>query len=183
MRLIIVEGPDGAGKSTLVKKLEKQFNAMSIHNCEYPSADGDQLEAIFSYQFTIAEHLAMRAIVPSSVVILDRSFLSELIYGPVYRGKPRLSDEAKGRLNKRLSITSAMTIICHPTFSVCRDNFLSGREEMLDSVEQLQRVWDGYHAANLPLDFDASVTYYDYIRTPYYTLVETIRRHWEKKGV
>ena len=75
--LILVEGGDGSGKSTLVETLRK-FN----FKIAKPAALQNK------HQFEYYERLALQSIYAEQNVILDRSFLSELVYRIYDKKKP-----------------------------------------------------------------------------------------------
>ena len=88
--LIIVEGPDNSGKSTLIKNIKNHFNHIAIQNLHYSNVNQSSIEDTISYtkklhrdMFELMEFVTS---VDNSGVICDRSHLGEMIYGPIYRG-------------------------------------------------------------------------------------------------
>ncbi|MEU7244892.1 hypothetical protein [Streptomyces sparsogenes] len=77
-RTIVLEGGDGVGKSTLAHTLVNQYGFTAVHSPRTP----DHQTLINRYRDLLAR--------PGRLV-LDRSFLSELVYGPLYRGHSRLT--------------------------------------------------------------------------------------------
>ena len=77
-RLIILEGVGGAGKSTLAKALRRR-GYRTIH-CGFDETTTN-LEAFYRDMLTSL----------AAPTVLDRSFISELVYGPVLRGRSRLA--------------------------------------------------------------------------------------------
>ena len=73
--LIILEGLDKCGKTTFANKLGP--NVVIKHSTK----DDDALTILKKYA----------AIANEQTVVLDRSFLSEMTYGPVYRGEMRIT--------------------------------------------------------------------------------------------
>lgn len=74
---IIIEGPDGVGKTTLVKKLEKEYNLASMHLTKNDRTD-----------FAFYSHL-----LNMDNIIFDRHFISEVIYPKVFNRKYQLDRE------------------------------------------------------------------------------------------
>lgn len=72
---IAIDGPDGAGKTTLVKKLADQFGCDILHMTEKGSKD------FFDY----VDKAKLK------YVISDRSFLSEFVYSKVFDRPSKLS--------------------------------------------------------------------------------------------
>jgi len=78
--LLIIEGPDCAGKTTLAKYLARGFNAFYYH-CTYTEllgpAEGD-------YQKNVLENVEVN-LANGHIVILDRFWPSEYVYSAVTR--------------------------------------------------------------------------------------------------
>lgn len=79
--IIIVEGPDGAGKSTLIDKLLKSYPGSSYQHFSNPKTD----EEAWNYWKVYAE--AIEATDPTKVTIFDRSWYSDVVYGPIFRNR------------------------------------------------------------------------------------------------
>ncbi|MFC9913959.1 hypothetical protein [Streptomyces sp. NPDC127197] len=77
-RTVVIEGCDGAGKSTLATHLAREYGFTVVHCPRTPDSVGLPQR----YQELLAR--------PGHLV-LDRSFLSELAYGPLYRGGSRIT--------------------------------------------------------------------------------------------
>ncbi|MFH8597479.1 hypothetical protein [Streptomyces rimosus] len=77
-RTLAIEGCDGAGKSTLARRLATQHGFTLVHCPPTP----DHLELTHHYR-TLLDRPGR--------LILDRCFLSELVYGPLFRGRSRLT--------------------------------------------------------------------------------------------
>jgi thymidylate kinase len=86
--LIILDGCDGVGKTTLAASLANRYGHAIVHASLTPP--GIDLFARYS---------AMLAY--PGAVVLDRSFVSELVYGPLDRGHSRLT------LDQAASLASA----------------------------------------------------------------------------
>lgn len=89
---IIIEGCDGVGKTTIVNKL-KALGYGSLHfNFDPTLSIKQKYERILTQDYEYP-------------VVLDRSFISEMVYGPINRGGSRLSDkefkELLGLIQKR----------------------------------------------------------------------------------
>lgn len=85
----VLEGPDGAGKSTMALRIQKIYQA---YGCDVPvvhSGPKGSLAEMYSE--------AVELLKTHHTVIMDRSPISEMAYGPVLRGKI-LGDEVDWRL-------------------------------------------------------------------------------------
>lgn len=78
--LIILEGPDCVGKTTLGQFLTKHFDAFYYH----ATAKGKLVDAMMDYQSNILDN-AETAMARGQAVVLDRHWPSETVYGPVFR--------------------------------------------------------------------------------------------------
>ena len=80
--VIVIEGPDGAGKSTLAEHLSYGRKVKKIHMTYR------QKNNMFNYQLA-ALSLAERWVGQGYTVVIDRHWPSELVYGKVCRGGSR----------------------------------------------------------------------------------------------
>ena len=78
--MLIIEGIDGVGKTTLVEYL--QSYGMKKYHFDY---DSKNMDLFTKYMKVLLED--------DSKLVLDRSFISEMVYGPVIRNKCKLSLE------------------------------------------------------------------------------------------
>jgi thymidylate kinase len=83
--LIVLEGCDGAGKTTLAAALAARHGYAIVHATLTPEGT-DLFE---KYRAILAR---------PGPLVLDRSFVSELVYGPLERGYSRLSFEQAAHL-------------------------------------------------------------------------------------
>lgn len=78
-RFLIIDGPDGAGKTTLVKDLANNFYR-STQKVDFKKTGGGVFKMITENDFQIAE--AFIELLPPKVYIFDRWYLSNLAYEP-----------------------------------------------------------------------------------------------------
>lgn len=90
-RLFILEGVDGAGKSTLAEKLAAIHGAKLIHRGRIPEGRTFRQEYVDDPREAL-EH---------SDVVMDRSYLSEWVYGAVFR---RQSNQSMDDLSALLDL-------------------------------------------------------------------------------
>jgi len=99
MVVIIIEGTDLAGKSTVIEKLAKQFknlNTLIIKNCLKP-ADLTETENIYEHYRTIITMCLVhkQTYGDDSIILLDRFYPSQLVYSYL-RGRDELEDYEVG---------------------------------------------------------------------------------------
>jgi thymidylate kinase len=77
-RTIAIEGCDGVGKTTLAKRLAREHGFRIVHSGPTPA--GHDLRSRYR-----------RILMEPGSVVLDRCFVSELVYGPLFREGSRLT--------------------------------------------------------------------------------------------
>lgn len=99
-RAIAVDGPDGAGKTTLVSRLRAQHGFTVVHSARTP----DGVDLIARYR---------RILATPGPLALDRCFVSELVYGPLHHGGSRITrDEAADLAH---TLTARQGVLVHVT--------------------------------------------------------------------
>lgn len=139
--LTIFEGPDGGGKSSTAMCFAKQTNAHYVH---FGSLNGVQdITQIYIDAMAPVLH-------GESSVVFDRSWISEVPYGRVFRGGAnRISSIDELALIDFATICNAVVVMCLPSRDVCVRNYNSRREvEMLEHEQQLKDVYDIYSNMN-----------------------------------
>ena len=135
LRIIIVEGPDGAGKSTLIRALHQRFPAAHlIHHGPLPGLT--EIAPIY--------HDAITA--NAGLTIIDRAWVSEMIYGAVCRDGQDRVGLAYRRMLERVALgRGVLEILCLPSMRTCERVFLARQDdEYPTSVEQLRHVYSHY---------------------------------------
>ena len=138
--IIILDGPDGTGKTTLAKMLQKKLKADYLH------LTYRWKEKIFDYH-TAAIRFAARKNKP---IILDRWWPSEAIYAKGYRGG---SDwPLQGRMCDRIARKfGAVYVYCLPesvqAAVIHHAELKAKREEMYDDIAVVAdlylKLWNG----------------------------------------
>lgn len=105
--IIILDGPDACGKSTLQKYLTDNYGATGMH-LTYPAPLGMNM---FEYQSRELKYAISLA--EDKLVVVDRHWISEMIYAKVFRGGSPWP--LMGRLMHRMWMRySAVTVLCVP---------------------------------------------------------------------
>jgi len=143
-RLFLVEGPDGAGKTTLAKALAAATGAKYYHHGPYHSITG-------SGELTAEYVVSMMPVATrSSDVILDRCWISEKPYGAAFRcGADRLEPvdvvALEGFAKRRCA---ALVVLCLPPWEKVAENF-GKKAEYLSGLGPLRVVYDWYAGERL----------------------------------
>ena len=161
--LILLEGPDGGGKTTLGQHFE-ELGYMYIH---------------FGPMLKVKKSLArmyIDAMLPALLglknVVMDRSWLSEPIYSKVFRdGKERLKPADYRMLTRVAMRCRTKVVYCLPSEDQCLKTFRSRKgEEYLDREDQLKRVYQLYSDQNPNLPFARYNFQEDDVATTIYTM-------------
>ena len=141
MVVLTFEGPDNLGKSTIINKIVSNFkdtkDICMIHSTGPHTADG---EDPFVYQTNIFRERVLKLLVinssesqcrrsPKNIVIMDRSWYGEYVYGQIYRnGDKKKIIEMINSYDKSLAPIKHKCVInltASPEFIVSHDDGLS----------------------------------------------------------
>lgn len=100
--IVILEGADGTGKTTLARTLQHLTGARYLR----PTGPRRTQLAYDLARLSLATRLAQ-----DQLVVVDRWWLSEQVYGRVFRGGPQYDDEARA-LDAYLQRAGAVTVLC-----------------------------------------------------------------------
>ncbi len=165
--MIIIEGCDNTGKSTLAEKLGKDLG-LEVHHSVRPDSTLSP--------HNIMEH-ARRQLRPRRV-ILDRVFaISEYVYGRVIRGQSLLKEFHSDAIME-LYQRNHMIIYCRPSDKVIQDN--KGRDQMEGVVDNFPRIIAEYDDLIKELEqfYKGHIVYFDYTsRNSYSIILELAKIH------
>lgn len=140
MSVVIVEGPDGAGKTTLIDTLAPALKAMRFHNGAFLG------EKWIGHHYRRQLYRALLR--PSRSLVIDRAWFAEPIYGRAMRGGANRVPAWERRGLERLALrTGAVVVRCLPEFDVCRRAWAARvveGKEYLDKEAKLKAVHAGY---------------------------------------
>lgn len=144
--IIIIEGLDGVGKTTLVDYLVTQ--GMKKHHFDYDVNNMD----LFSKYMNVLQKDDFN-------LVLDRSFISEMVYGPVLRGKSKLELEQYEKLLEAYKQVGTSVIY----LTAPQETLLERRKE---DPKDFQMILNYYNELNKQYDaiMDYSEKYIDVVR-------------------
>jgi thymidylate kinase len=131
--VIVLEGCDGTGKTTLASTLATRHGYAVVHSDRTP----DDVDLVARYRSILA--------IPGKIV-LDRSFISELVYGPLQYGRSRLTASEAAELALRVGARGG--VLVHLTGSpetiVTR---LRARDGYAPPAERIRALIEAYRSA------------------------------------
>lgn len=137
--MIIVEGPDGSGKSTLVGEL---VSRLGLIQGTRSTLDRDRLHETTvqdSYRAVMAAVNGM-----DEPVIWDRMFYSDGIYAPIVRDEESMFPGTTIEYLHRLVLAMrAPVVICLPPLEVVRANVASSRQ-LAGVAENIDAIYEAY---------------------------------------
>lgn len=132
--IIIIEGPDGSGKTTLANQLSKQTGYKVIHRVQ-PKTDEEKQIMMCEYLQTIRSGKNM---------IFDRCWYSEMVYGQIMRDDSVISYPQMYELERLLTKNGAMIIYCTDSKPILWSRCLERGEEYITNRETFDKIWEGY---------------------------------------
>lgn len=149
--LIIVEGPDGSGKTTLVDNLATDLIKVVVDD------DGKPIKGEYQYTAMQVMHSGPLRVNPlveyeerlrnydpfEDVIACDRWHVGELIYGPLLRGSSQLTPAMKKHVDLLLLKLGAVKVFMDTDFETTVTRAY-GRGEDLIPEQHARLVWDAY---------------------------------------
>lgn len=136
--LIVLEGVDGAGKTTLTERLMKSLPDDSVQRMHSGPLKGDPLK---EYLWRLKDYD------PSSSeqnLVLDRWHVGELVYGPLFRGQSKLTEPMRQYVEMYLDKLGAYKLVVTANLMTILQR-LEHRGEDLLKPDQVGLVLDFYH--------------------------------------
>jgi hypothetical protein len=151
--MLIVEGPDGAGKSTLVKKLAVDLD---LKVGERATKDRNKLYTVTRQDTYTA--LAREVQGNKKPRIWDRLFFSEMVYAPLVGRDCEFSPQEQTFVKGILTTIGCPIIICRPPLDVVDAN-VRDAEQMEGVKENIHGIYTAYGAVAEGMPW---VLWYDY---------------------
>lgn len=146
-KLVIIEGPDNTGKTTVINRLMKKYDNIYYIHCQKPvNADPilAALEQTNLFNKILQQIRHMTAYIKPELIILDRSWFGEYVYGCKYRGngKEYVIDMIQKCINKLNEISEEIELeyypilltVDNPVFCIKNDDGLSLSHARLDNI-------------------------------------------------
>lgn len=144
--LVLLEGPDGAGKTTLAEHLVKHYGAIYIHSTWSPELEL-RMEDYMLQTLEMAKSVSQKRL-----VVLDRHFLSEIVYSAVFRAdttpdRSAFHAQMYHTFFAPTPFAKSLLVMCLPEdklqWSASFEQLKTEREEMYANVD---KAYDGFAA-------------------------------------
>jgi hypothetical protein len=119
--ILIIEGPDGAGKTTLARSLLAPVAGGVDYHHEGPPPAGDH--GLLPYYLDFVRRAFDQRMEHRNPFVFDRLAMGEVVYGPLLRGRSRLSDAELGTFFRVTREMGAVHVLALPPFAVARANW------------------------------------------------------------
>ena len=139
--MIVLEGPDGGGKTTLLETLTKRYPQIPVAPRASSSVEGP-VKNLFEWA---TQDVSIWPLRPYS--IYDRHpLISEYVYGNSVRKKPGEGfTTQKAATLRQLVYRQALVIFCLPPLKVVRENVQANApEQMAGVVENITKIYQMY---------------------------------------
>lgn len=155
--IIILEGPDGAGKSTLAKNLEDQLyndggedgaSVTLLHNG--PPQPFDTEPPFVAYLNQIAGWAAIHGKYDNRHLIVDRLHIGEKVYGPIFRGESQLTENEVYAIERYLDAIGAIKIFVAADLETLTARIKERGDDMVKEG-QIEEVARQYNAEMMKL--------------------------------
>ena len=172
--MIIVEGPDGAGKTTLIQKLQYDFPSLTIRP-RFCTSTGGPIEEL---SLAVYRDYTRGIQEGSRFVLYDRHpIISEYIYGhdiPERHVDPAFLDRGMAIMAGRI-IDLALVVWCRPPLEVIKAN-LDPDHEMPGVDTNIDKIYESYQIRELM--WPGKCVKYDFTdQESYWTVRATIGKY------
>jgi hypothetical protein len=133
-KIIILEGPDGGGKTTLANWLRAHHDYKVVKFG--PTKPGE--DALQTYTDSL-----LKAVKSKTPTVFDRHYLGETIYGPILRGEDKLGRQGRDLIERLIAACGVRVVICVPPWTRLVEAWQS-KDDLLKRVDQLRQVRDAY---------------------------------------
>ncbi len=131
--IVILEGVDGGGKTTVAGVLRREIDMDYVHVSNPEPGD-----SVFYHHLDPIREIGDNTIV-------DRLHWSDDVYGAVLRGGPGLTDQEFGFFDGYLSSRGGVFVLCAPPLVTVLENLEKVPNDKNHVASTAMRIWDEYN--------------------------------------
>ena len=174
--IIIVEGVDASGKDTLINNLSKLTNMEVVRGSSFEMSEGGA-DKMFEE--------ARKLLLEGKDIILNRSFYSNAVYGPMYN-YPTMSDKQFDELNKIVEEVGCIYYLTADTEVIMsRLNARGDDDVKAEDIKDIQagykHMWNRFKPSSLVTIDVTHIDLLDIDSDIYDKILENNRKHNEMK--
>jgi len=141
--IIIIEGCDLSGKSTVVEDLKRYYGngAVVFKNPIKPRTKNDQENIFVAY--TVMFGMALKDEFKNKLVIFDRAYPSEMVYSKVKRNYEALNDLRWWKFDSNTAQEDVLMVYCYAPISNLRER-LKVRGDDYVKAGELEKLVERY---------------------------------------
>lgn len=164
--MIVVEGMDNTGKTTLIEMLAKALNLYSVKVASRPKETSDVFQCL--------SLLANWDLQCKNRLIADRlQVISEYIYGPICRNTNIVGDEVFRGFLESLPGYKMTIIWCRPKNEIIKSS-LGHRDQMAGVSEQADKLIARYDEVMWDIQIRIPLLQWDYTRGDFSSLLHAV---------
>lgn len=149
--MIIIEGPDNTGKTTLINQLVKNCGLKKAPLKFNPHDSKDVPKLIVNFYDGVIKYLTQDITLKQSVnIVWDRLYFSELVYGPLKRGTLGFTPDQEEVLPELIKYLNPLVIICITDLWTIKKNLKERKQYMKEN--EIEKVVKGYVDIYLKLE-------------------------------
>jgi thymidylate kinase len=149
--IIILEGPDGSGKTTLANKIKDQTGFMLLHRSHQTDSNAESLFDEYAQVIKAGKNC-----------IMDRGWYSEMVYGPVMRGGSAITYPQMYELERMLAKNGALIIHCTAPEATLWKRCLKRGEDYVTKKDTFHAICNGFDTLMMDVPHYVPVLTYEY---------------------
>jgi hypothetical protein len=164
--MVIIEGPDHGGKSTLIQHIMGHFGSDALVLSDHSISQTRNKESFRSPEAVrkrVYDEIIAEVVGTDRPHVLDRLFFSELVYGSVLREHVCFPWKEQVHICRMLTALSPPIVFCMPPLGQIQSKIYGSTqmEGVTANIDAIYRKYDAMLALRHP-----KVTKYDYTKGP-----------------
>lgn len=155
-RIVVLEGPDGGGKTTLAQSLVKNHGYRYVH-VTAPKPGEDVLNTYATLLYAAHKD--------GKDIVFDRLHLGEFVYGDIFRGSNSLGREGLHLILRLVNAYDVRVFVCLPPFGEALKNWKAKKEDFAKTPAKYAEVYEYFERMIGTYNWGYPSSY-DYTRHP-----------------